>query len=788
MADTESQRKDSSYGWLALVAIYAAAGWAAVEILSTFREILALPERLDTVLLAIFIGGFPAAVFIYWWRGRRRQTSAIANAAFVLMTATLLAVISIGLLHIFSADEAELPSVAVLPCQYDGDPEYAYIGLGFAEEVHDRLARLSGLRVVGWRSVRNVQKIETEFAAIAARLDVERLASCEVEYAEDNLRVTARIIDPGQGTTWSNEYQYASVDLTRVLVELAEAVATELSVQMTDDELRQVRSLPTISAEAYRLFLKARADFDYRSILVGSFYVPWMDEDGYQRARELYARALELDPEFARAWAGLAMLHYDYATLVADSSDSLDPEEFFALAVSSADRALALDVCSADAILVKTDQSDMDCLEFEAEFIRASECEPGNVQAWAMLGNLYRNHQFCDVPLKDPFEKLRVVRERALKMDPTNCMLVTRYLRWSMPLAGSLGALPSVDDDPPPRDEIALMPEVRSGSDKIRALLLMDPGCSDAYQMMADTWRGRLRLDIGLAWNYKLHLSEPDNPVFADMMASRYFELGMLEQTLAWAEKATELSQKNFADDPFGDFYFAAASFFLGNPDPAYEILEEILQDGRKDDESDFFFFAMQTFLQMGDVERAAQVLVEATELFEIDDLVDFVPRPPSRFIGGKMEAIDAAIAARAAGMKEQSDRLLAMAYRDNPVEPLPTDLSDWQMPTSPARYFHYLDARHRAVTGKESEALDLLEYAIATRQGYVGEMNPQYYEALSDPAFASLRERPEYSARFQKIMDDYEKWLRPMQETVKATEISGDWDTLALYHDAPDP
>ena len=447
--------------------------------------------------------------------------------------------------------------------------------------------------------------------------------------------------------------------------------------------------------------------------------------------------------------------------------------------MSSADRALELDVCSADAILVKVDHADLGCSEIEKEYLKANQCEPNNPQVWSRLANFYSHAQFCEEPMEDQWGKLGTVVERAMQLDPTNCMIVSRHLGLDSPLAQNLGAVNSgTADDAGESDVNSVGSEdlVKEATDTIRALILMDPDCTDAFQLMADFWRGRGRMDLGLAWNYKLYVSDPENPIYAMKLAERYLELGMLDQVKPWFLKSEKLSREKFGDDDFFGFPLLAYTLFLqGNATPTLEFYDQILKFARGMESPDAYYEVIKGFLVIGDKERAGKVLLEALEVSDTKDLLDLVPRPPSRTLGGKFEAIDIAIAARAEDLSEGADKLLDLAYREKYVGLTAPGLG-------PAYHFQYMDARQRAQTGKETEALELLEFAVSNHQGYVNRLYPRYYELMVDPAFASLRENGKYATQFQEILDSYEQWLIPMQEKVRAAEENGNWDTLALY------
>jgi DNA-binding winged helix-turn-helix (wHTH) protein/TolB-like protein/Tfp pilus assembly protein PilF len=243
-------------------------------------------------------------------------------------------------------------TVTLLPFETVGAAaEETYLARGIGADLMTDLSRLSGLRLIS----------PTADTAKAARYVI----SGSVQRDGASLRVNVRLIDSASGQQlWSQRYDRPFRDLFAVQGEIARSVAEQLPARISDAERARLAKRYTASLEAYDAFLRAQALFLVRS------------PNENRAAQALYARAIELDPKFARAYAGLAMTHameYRYqgaraelrrALELAEAARQIDdelPDVHWALgfvqvqsrrhreAIRSLERAIALNPSYADA-------------------------------------------------------------------------------------------------------------------------------------------------------------------------------------------------------------------------------------------------------------------------------------------------------------------------------------------------------------------------------------------------------------------------------------------------------
>jgi TolB-like protein/Flp pilus assembly protein TadD len=196
-----------------------------------------------------------------------------------------------------SASQPET-AIAVLPfSDMSPDRDQDYLCEGLAEELIDALTHVEGLRVAARTSSFHFRGSH-DLREVGRKLGVGSLLEGSVRKSGDRLRVTVQLIDVASGYhKWSERFERDAGDVFAMQDEIAEKVATLLrGGELSNRERRAVRRQPT-AIETYECFLRGRQRMH-------TMQQPQMDE-----ARALYQRAIELDAEYAPAWAGIATLH-----------------------------------------------------------------------------------------------------------------------------------------------------------------------------------------------------------------------------------------------------------------------------------------------------------------------------------------------------------------------------------------------------------------------------------------------------------------------------------------------
>ena len=217
-------------------------------------------------------------------------------------------------------------SIAVLPFEsVSGNPEDAYFATGIHEEILNQLAKLNALNVIARTSMMQYADGGKSIAEIAEELNVETVMEGSVRFADGRVLVTVQLIDPETNAhLWSESYNREFADVFAIQAEIAMNVANALEAEFSLEELTSGR-LPTISAEAYALYLRA---------------IDVFDDGDLQAVPSTLNRAIALDPGFANAYALMARY---YAEQLLSGAAGNNPNEVERLALENADLALSLD-------------------------------------------------------------------------------------------------------------------------------------------------------------------------------------------------------------------------------------------------------------------------------------------------------------------------------------------------------------------------------------------------------------------------------------------------------------
>ncbi len=221
------------------------------------------------------------------------------------------------------------PSIAVLPFDnMSGDQEQEYFSDGITEDIITDLSKLSGLFVIARNSAFAYKGKATNVAQVAAELGVRYVLEGSVRKAGQRVRINAQLIDGmSGGHLWAERYDRDLEDIFAVQDDVTQCIVAALEVRLSADEKQRLKAKGTTNLEAHDWFLKGR------------ICIWGHTNDDIARARPMFARALELDPGYAAAHAGLAYTHHlDYTNGWGESpAESLDRSE------AAARRAVELD-------------------------------------------------------------------------------------------------------------------------------------------------------------------------------------------------------------------------------------------------------------------------------------------------------------------------------------------------------------------------------------------------------------------------------------------------------------
>jgi TolB-like protein/Tfp pilus assembly protein PilF len=225
-------------------------------------------------------------------------------------------------------------SIAVLPfVNMSPEKDQDYFCDGITEEIINALAHIENLKVIARTSAFAFKDKQADIREIGRMLNVETLLEGSIRKADNRLRITAQLIKVADGShIWSERYDREMKDVFAIQDEISMAIADNLKVKLLGERKATIVKQRTESLEAYNLYLK------------GIYYSRMFTFDGFNRASEYYEKALEIDPDYALAYVGLAEV-LGFRTFWGN----LKPGEGFPKAIEYLNKALSINSTLAEA-------------------------------------------------------------------------------------------------------------------------------------------------------------------------------------------------------------------------------------------------------------------------------------------------------------------------------------------------------------------------------------------------------------------------------------------------------
>ena len=354
--------------------VYAAVGWALLEMADVVLPRLGLPDWTVNVVLAVVLLCFPLALVFAWIfdispqgivrtealspAGRHHRLNVPAIVEFLLICLLVVTVgylyvdrlsLQKGMLELESAvqdqplpdqpvapDPEQYRAIAVLPfADMSEAGDQTWFAEGIAEELLHALASIEELRVMARTSSFAFKDTDKTIAEIAEILEVQAVLEGSVRRIGDKVRVTAQLIDANTGyRIWSGSYQRELTDIFQLQDELALSVIKALRVKLRVEHPGRLVAEQTENMEAYNSFIRGRALYD------------WANWKTHRQSIQYFEQAVEADPQYAIAWGYLA-------NAISLSVLWQSVEDAFPLAQLAHDKALALDPEQSQALSAK---------------------------------------------------------------------------------------------------------------------------------------------------------------------------------------------------------------------------------------------------------------------------------------------------------------------------------------------------------------------------------------------------------------------------------------------------
>ena len=309
-------------------------------------------------------------------------------------------------------------SIAVLPfTNMSGDPEQEYFSDGISEDIITDLSKIAGLTVIARNSSFTFKGRLVDVRAVGRDLGVRSVLEGSIRRAGNRVRITAQLVDAATGAhLWADRYDRDLTDIFEVQDDVTRRIVDALKVTLSPAEKARLTDTETTNMEAYNCSLRGR------EFLLGST----KNRDTFEQSKASFMRAIELDPNYAQAYAGLGFAY----TLDYQNRWSNDPDGSLPLAKHYAEQAIEKNpkepAARVVAAMVASRERDLDRATSEAQM--ALSLNPNYALAYNVLGGI-RSYS------GQPLEAIPLL-ERAMRLDPAHSEQYLHFLGMAYLLAG----------------------------------------------------------------------------------------------------------------------------------------------------------------------------------------------------------------------------------------------------------------------------------------------------------------------------------------------------------------
>jgi TolB-like protein/DNA-binding winged helix-turn-helix (wHTH) protein/Tfp pilus assembly protein PilF len=423
--------------------------------------------------------------------------------------------------------------LVVLPFQnLSGDPQQDYFSDGITEALITELGQFSSLRVISRTSDMHYKGSNKTLPEIARELHADAVVEGSAERSGDRVRITAQLIQAaGDQHLWASSYERDLHDVLRLQDEVGGAIAGEVRAKLlkvSGQEQARTAQAQTVNPEAYQLYLQGRYFWNKRTATT------------MQKAIAYFQQAIELDPHYALAYAGLADCYGllpNYTNLPSGEADQK--------ALAAATKAVEIDPTLAEpyAILATSGRNRWDWLEAERQLKRALELNPNYATAHAWYGDCLEQMGRLDEATAE--------FNRAYELDPL-----------SLPI----------------NFDVAYQSYVLRHYDRAieqgLKLLDMDPTFADTHFELGLTYEAKGAHEKAIREFQEGISLDPGNPLMLSLLG-RAYGAGKRKDAEKVLQDLSTLAKRQ----PVSAFHFALVRMGLGEYDQAFELLNQAWEE-----------------------------------------------------------------------------------------------------------------------------------------------------------------------------------------------------------------
>jgi len=424
-----------------------------------------------------------------------------------------------------TAPTEAIDSIAILPFENrSGDPELDYVSDGITQSVTNRLSQLSSLsKVISSSSVSRYKGTETDAQTVTQEINVRAIVVGRMDSLGENIRINVELVDGRDNSIlWGETYTRPRSAVYELEETLSKEIADALGVQLSGEEEERLTRRYTENSEAHQAYLKARLEFAK------------LTQESLARALQHFEEAIQKDPNYAPAYAGLATSYFFAGLLGSQPATVLMPK-----AEETAMKALEIDDTLAEAHAVMGSVKlgyYWDWEGAEKELQLAIELDPNSASAHnsygRSLGHLYR------------FEEAIPLVKRAQQLDPL-------FLPWRVSAAQLFSQARRYDE----------------AIEEVQLALAVNPNIPVAYRTLVNYVYEEQGLYEEAIVAYQKILAEEE----AAGLADAYQTLGKEGYWRWWLDYWTEMAKQGYVSSE----QFARIYAHLGETNQVFEQLEK---------------------------------------------------------------------------------------------------------------------------------------------------------------------------------------------------------------------
>lgn len=715
---------------LRVAAAYALSAWIVIEAGSVLLPTFGASDAFFRVYVMAVVAGFVVSVILAWIyqvtpegvkldrdadpsspvNQRSRQRMNYLIIALLVVALTVSVTFNVSNIETGAASRA---SIAVLPFESrSSNPENRVFADGIHDDLLTRLGNVNALKVISRTSVMEYRDTAKNVRQIGEELGVQSILEGAVQRIGDRVRINLQLIDARTDEQiWANSYDHRLTmeNIFSVQSEISQSVANALQATLSPYERVRIASVPTSDLRAYRLYKEGRNNLYQRQL------------PNIRTARSQFEEAVELDPQYADAYAGLA----ESVMLLSINHQDISEREAKQLAEASLDRALQLNPDLADAHAIRglmkatewgESRLGRENVEAEAAFRRAIALNPNHASAYMWFASLRDSEERLDEAI-DLYQK-------AMELDP-------------------LARIPATN--------LPIVYAKRGEHDAAMTLWLEATRIHNewptVHEYVATHLWGLGRLDESYAWYARARELGAGDGISGNTDVGIMVDLGDVERAAALLERYPE-------SHPFYPFARSLRRLMAADYNAAAEGFARIIDESLLP-EKFIFDVASSSALLAGDLEAAKKYALAADPILGGDTTVR-VDRAAA------LNAVKLAYIYQREGRNGEASRLLTETLdviRD--------------LPRLGTHGYGIRDVQIYALLGREEDAIAAFRDALDA--GYRGSVLFDGWPLAIDPYLDSIRDEP----RFAEMIDELEGYLAVMRERIYRAEEAGNLDEL---------